>query len=415
MSRPTDQPEPPDSVPPAELNPLLNPLLAQHMGRWAETYFTSPPEKRDEAVQELLRQLREESSTRAVEEPLTSVGHPAGDPSQPVGSPIVSALPMIVCRSCGHENPVDQRFCGMCGTMIQQAHAETEISSPDEPRSLGVTEPETGNGFHHLHQVDRQQFPQYPADLDPEVRRAEPASIERVREIYTRNTESADYPLFESTQPSFAYSYRVFIGLALAVIIGVLLYMSWRSGQAASGLSPQAPQNPTASAPTQPSSDNPGAEKTESAKPASPKEEANNSASAPEPQTAKADSTASKAEAENTRPTSRPARTSPHESPSNTTQPVPVATGGGDELAMAKRYLSGSDGPRNPSQAADWLWKSVAKQNTEATVLLADLYLRGDGISKNCDQARVLLDAAARKGRADASERLRHMQAFGCH
>jgi len=203
--------------------------------------------------------------------------------------------------------------------------------------------------------------------------------------------------------------------LALAVIIGVLLYMSWRSGQAASGLSPQAPQNPTEAAPSQPSSDNSGAEKTASAKPASPKEEANNSASAPEPQTAKADSTASKAEAENTRPTSRPARTSPHESPSNTTQPVPVATGGGDELAMAKRYLSGSDGPRNPSQAADWLWKSVAKQNTEATVLLADLYLRGDGISKNCDQARVLLDAAARKGRADASERLRHMQAFGCH
>jgi len=81
---------------------------------------------------------------------------------------------------------------------------------------------------------------------------------------------------------------------------------------------------------------------------------------------------------------------------------------------MAQRYLNGSGGSRNAAQAADWLWKAVAKQNTQATVLLSDLYLHGDGVSKNCDQARILLDAAARKGNKDATERLRHMQAFGC-
>jgi TPR repeat protein len=42
------------------------------------------------------------------------------------------------------------------------------------------------------------------------------------------------------------------------------------------------------------------------------------------------------------------------------------------------------------------------------------LYLKGDGVSKNCDQARVLLDSAARAGVKDAGERLRHLQAFGC-
>jgi len=35
-------------------------------------------------------------------------------------------------------------------------------------------------------------------------------------------------------------------------------------------------------------------------------------------------------------------------------------------------------------------------------------------VGKNCDQARVLLDAAARKGVKEAGERLRHLPAFGC-
>ncbi len=33
------------TLPDPELNPLLNPLLAANMGRWAEVYFTNPPEK----------------------------------------------------------------------------------------------------------------------------------------------------------------------------------------------------------------------------------------------------------------------------------------------------------------------------------------------------------------------------------
>jgi len=71
-------------------------------------------------------------------------------------------------------------------------------------------------------------------------------------------------------------------------------------------------------------------------------------------------------------------------------------------------------GQRNRAEAAKWLWKSVSKQNAEATFALSELYLKGDGVGKNCDQARVLLDAAARKGVKEAGERLRHLPAFGC-
>ena len=82
---------------------------------------------------------------------------------------------------------------------------------------------------------------------------------------------------------------------------------------------------------------------------------------------------------------------------------------------MAQRYLTGMNGQaRDHAEAAKWLWKSIAKHNAEATLLLADLYLKGDGVSKSCDQARLLLDSAARKGSTAAGQRLRNLQAFGC-
>ena len=84
------------------------------------------------------------------------------------------------------------------------------------------------------------------------------------------------------------------------------------------------------------------------------------------------------------------------------------------EVQLGVIYLRGDGVPRDDAEAAKWLWKSVAKHNAQATVLLADLYLKGNGVSKNCDQARVLLDSAARKGVAGAGERLRNLPAFGC-
>ena len=69
---------------------------------------------------------------------------------------------------------------------------------------------------------------------------------------------------------------------------------------------------------------------------------------------------------------------------------------------------------RDTAEAAKWLWKSIAKHNGPATLALADLYLKGDGVPKNCDQARVLLYSAARRGMTGAGERLRNLQAFGC-
>ncbi len=71
-------------------------------------------------------------------------------------------------------------------------------------------------------------------------------------------------------------------------------------------------------------------------------------------------------------------------------------------------------GVRDPSEAAKLLWKAVRKQNSTAAILLSDLYMRGDGVPRSCDQARLLLVAAARRGSPLAAQQLRNLESQGC-
>ena len=57
-------------------------------------------------------------------------------------------------------------------------------------------------------------------------------------------------------------------------------------------------------------------------------------------------------------------------------------------------------------EAVRLLWLAFAKGNSGAAVALADLYRRGEGVPQNCEQTRVLLDAAAKKGNTEAKKEL---------
>jgi TPR repeat protein len=60
------------------------------------------------------------------------------------------------------------------------------------------------------------------------------------------------------------------------------------------------------------------------------------------------------------------------------------------------------------------LWVSVEKGNANAELELAQMYWHGQGVIQNCDQAHILLTAAARKGSAEAQRRLVEFQRAGC-
>ena len=60
------------------------------------------------------------------------------------------------------------------------------------------------------------------------------------------------------------------------------------------------------------------------------------------------------------------------------------------------------------------LWASFETGNTKAAVALADLYLRGDGVPVNCEQARVLLFVASKENDAEATKKLQELDQTGC-
>ena len=90
------------------------------------------------------------------------------------------------------------------------------------------------------------------------------------------------------------------------------------------------------------------------------------------------------------------------------------ASSGESELAVAQQYLYGTYGRRDTTTGARWLWAAVKNGSATAEVLLADLYRRGDGVPKSCEQARVLLVAASRRGQVEATQRLRELNRYGC-
>lgn len=60
------------------------------------------------------------------------------------------------------------------------------------------------------------------------------------------------------------------------------------------------------------------------------------------------------------------------------------------------------------------LWSAVGAGSSAAEVDLARLYLKGEGVPKNCEQARILLRAAAKSGNREARQQLQRLRTYGC-
>jgi len=394
-----------NTLPDPELNPLLNPLLAANMGRWAEVYFTSPPEKREQAVAELVRELEDQSSADPVsaqavdEENEEKTVAPAAEvrrtPHPPEISPSLQHL--RTCSACGYENSAEQNFCGMCGIplLVLPAHPPIQQAAEEAFAESRWSEPESA--------VDRDS-----RERATEADFGSPASSEHheIQNELSWTPQENDLPHFALEPEPVPYRYRLYMGVVLAVLLVLLVYMSWRGTKAISGASgPQAAPSrviSAAPAPVARAEQPPPQPKEKERETADPAASAPRRKSPPEPAPQKKPPI-------DAQPASRIVTKAASSSA------IALEQSGAEDMATAERYLSGTQGtPRDSREAASWLWKAVGKGNPTATMALSDLYLRGDGVPKSCDQARLLLDAAARKGQHAAAERIRNLQAFGC-
>jgi hypothetical protein len=444
----SDDSDHPSTLPQPELNPLLNPVLGRHMGRWAEVYFTSVPEKREEAVLQLLRELEEqdsslESSSSPVQRPESvpaNISHSATANQeipgrQTSGNPVPSnrassnEAPGESCFWCGHMNRRDYKFCSRCGEPLTASFApnsrtglRTDFKNAGENGSQQTERRERQSytdflkdnlssddrSADHRSQYDGAQH-DHPEDgrlqEDPGPRilpsfqppQKEPSGLGELSHGWERD----DLQVPEWSKPSL----RPWFVAVLVTVVIATAYVAWRG-------TPSRPQvSSSAVQPNPPRSFGEPATNTltrypDTPAPAAPTSSAKGGRTIP--------ASPSPAPATNT-PISNVA-VSPAQHGSLAVPPEKITSDkGAQELAQAQDFLEGKNGKQHSSeQAAEWLWRAVQKENAEATVLLSGLYLRGDGVAKNCDQARLLLDAAAGKGRKDAAEQLQHMAAFGC-
>jgi hypothetical protein len=369
-------------LPDPELNPMTNPILSRNLGKWAQVYFTSPPGKRAQAVAELLQELEGTSGGNG------TAGRPATDdnlstdnaeknerPPRPGAEERAAHLPDIpgspTCPDCGHINAPDHWFCGFCGsplrgTALKRDHAEV-------PGSAG----QGGNGSALVRQTSGSQ----------------PGDVEWLREKTATRYDAEPRRL------------RKVLLLTLAIAAIALSYYEWRSRAGAQTPAQAAPAVSTA----------PSLSKSQSAPSLG---EANqsqiNSSSSRRllqlPHKPAEYQTGSAGLATIASNTQRAVGNTPQ-------SPEVIASSrdvGDRELAIAESFLAGENRARDASEAAKWLWKSVSKDNAAALILLAGLYERGDGVSKSCDQAEILLVAAAKKGSSEAGQKLKNLQSSGC-
>ena len=84
------------------------------------------------------------------------------------------------------------------------------------------------------------------------------------------------------------------------------------------------------------------------------------------------------------------------------------------EAADRSPYRRSPNSAQDRSAEVTRLWSVVASGNSSAELDLAQLYLRGDGVPRNCEQARVLLRAAAKRGSVEARQQLKELRTRGC-
>jgi hypothetical protein len=406
VSSSDDKQDKPKILPSPELNPLTNPVLGRNMGRWAEVYFTSPPEKREQAVQELLQELERESSGGEVPTPSIAAGDESGQLAQGKfseearTSSAVTPSPaaplreeFMQCVSCGRLALAEQKFCGGCGFPLPTGKVNGNATE-----KFGEEE------------IDRLQIAAHSFLHDN-------ASWEGGVKPSAEDTPR----LFHDHEVRRHRRSRTMMTVSLTILVATLFYVAaretaaWLRAHDATKVATKAV--PSAPGPAQPTQAVNAEEVTQAAVPRdavpdralSPKRTGSSPATR-NGQTDLAEPKSSAAVPSRQKPTS-PANAGDEE----LKPPTDLGRPGTEELAIAESYLHGTQGKTHDStQAVQWLWKSVAKQNAAAALLLSDLYIKGDGVPQSCDEARLLLDAAARKGVRGAGERIRDLPKLGC-
>ncbi len=96
---------------------------------------------------------------------------------------------------------------------------------------------------------------------------------------------------------------------------------------------------------------------------------------------------------------------------------VDTSSTGGErqESVLEKQVIRDRPEAWDSGESVESLWGAVQGGSVSAERSLAERFVRGEGVIKNCEQAKVLLRAAANRGSREARLRLYELETQGCH
>src|SRR5262249_4198184 len=90
------------------------------------------------------------------------------------------------------------------------------------------------------------------------------------------------------------------------------------------------------------------------------------------------------------------------------------ADNGLSDFRAADAALRQAHTPEDVAHAATMLWAAVTNGSSDAEVELADVYGRGVGVRRNCQQALILLNAAREHSNPRADQESDTLRSYGC-
>lgn len=400
------------ALPSARLNPLLNPLLAKQLGRWAHIYYTASVDKREAAIEKLVCELEAEEATmaeagsaaapaphEAIEQ--NSVAPRMPGPvlvASPRSEPLPAEPPIVESETAEQEVSANapQDVLALPVAVASATNSPGEFENRVEPlpveagivaSTAAASVPESWQALLRQHATEPDSLPAYVPKIDLK-------SAEDYRSFgdLLAKSDAAIADAAKTSPPPQRRWRAASVAVAVLAVLGGSLWVGQRwvaqNWTAQSTQSRSATTNQARVPQRQP---DPPAVATKPLVPPSP-----TPAFAPATVTPPWTDAVDQAGA-------RHALLSKDTPPAESTPPADP------ELAAGMRSLQGNGVPRDSAEAARHLWQSVKKQNGSALVILAGLYAQGDGVARDCDQAKILLVAATKQ--AKSHTQFQHVEA----
>lgn len=351
----------------------------------------------------------------------------------------------MFCRSCGHQNPEQYGFCGLCGNKLAPPVAADPISVVERvPSTLERAVPESPRDVARA--VDPADTPHEPPQPAPAAPAAEPAAEPARRSdkwwvdegqseptsgsgglsiLGLSGTDSGEagrysYLLEEEEQPSHT---RMWAFLAVALVLGGVLYAKWqpiRDYVLTPALSHSGPQPqpaldtknepPSTSATSAPATTPAGSDAVSPPAIATEGKPEQNQAAQPQQGLPLADQLSSTTGAPDDSPKPTPARASSERA----AEPASKKPGAKPTAAHNKEWGHESANLTDPEKLAAEQMAPAPQANAGAELVSSgERYLYARGVARNCDQAVIYFNAAAAQQNPQAFSHLGALYATG--